>query len=856
MLKKNYLVIFAVVYLGLASFSAFADTSETAFQSVVQVMSYDAIYGKYPVLRGWGSASIISSDGVLLTNNHVVSQENGKPMTSFAICLSTSISARPSCKYTASLITKDEQKDIALLRIDATDIDGGKVDFSKFIPLTLDTSYVPKAQDKSLAIGYPALGANTITQTVGVIAGTQEYNDVTYIKTDAAISPGNSGGPLLKDGKLIGVNTFALAETSALWYALLIGQAKDFLEANKSKLAQQSTISVADFQAYLKRASQIQNDNKLSDNVFSISFAKPYTITNYIPNLQLHGELQNPDSMNVSSFSLSIKNTTELASVDDLLYILKSDYGYNATYHTLQTEVIGGLTMYSFTYKSDLSQGEGDGYKYYIAQYGSRSIVELVLVLPSLTDTTTQAAVKNNIKLFLDGIQFKKWQNIASNAKIVMSNPVLTLSPLKGMFTNVIDTNDNYVGSWWSYTTPFATLPLKSPHENITYTLVQNSIELGSTKSLEDKFDISTEGIASNQKTLVSYMGNPWYAFCSEESTDAISYDDYKLTKQGVYASMWLCRVVLYIGEDEDTILYIDLNVEKSKLKWQQRKFLTAIKNSLVLDIVWDWETTFPLHIMKSNQSAFSDTQDQSDAFNAYLNLLSRYEILPKTEKIWLETAMTYKSYLTLYLKAVYNITEDKTDLVLKSTGINPDAYVDVSNMSALHTLISLRLAGVELPDYSPKTIQKFQLLSQSTYRSERKKIEEFEYSIYGDTKFGLDKVLSDVYSIYYVAYTYYYFDPIAGLQSSISYNEKGSLSTPSFGSISDSKQQDKVIQCANKPSMDKQCMQFYKQLSNELSNSKSSGLTYGVLTLWDALNTISNSIDIWLFDQQWAAKK
>jgi S1-C subfamily serine protease len=107
----------------MASFS-YAQNIDSAYQSVVQVMSYDAIYGKYPVLRGRGSASIISSDGLLLTNNHVVSKDNGTPLTTFVICVSSSISSRPDCKYTASLIKKDEQKDIALLRIDTTDIDG------------------------------------------------------------------------------------------------------------------------------------------------------------------------------------------------------------------------------------------------------------------------------------------------------------------------------------------------------------------------------------------------------------------------------------------------------------------------------------------------------------------------------------------------------------------------------------------------------------------------------------------------------------------------------------------------------------------------------------------------------------
>jgi S1-C subfamily serine protease len=66
--------------------------------------------------------------------------------------MSSSISSRPDCKYTASLITKDEKKDIALLRIDTTDIDGNRVDYSKFTPLSLNFDYIPKAQDTTLAI--------------------------------------------------------------------------------------------------------------------------------------------------------------------------------------------------------------------------------------------------------------------------------------------------------------------------------------------------------------------------------------------------------------------------------------------------------------------------------------------------------------------------------------------------------------------------------------------------------------------------------------------------------------------------------------------------------------------------------
>jgi hypothetical protein len=174
---------------------------------------------------------------------------------------------------------------------------------------------------------------------------------------------------------------------------------------------------------------------------------------------------------------------------------------------------------------------------------------------------------------------------------------------------------------------------------------------------------------------------------------------------------------------------------------------------------------------------------------------------------------------------------------------------------SSLDTLIRLRLAWVQLPDYSPKTIQKFIVLSQSTYRSDWKKIEEFEYSIYGDTKYGMDKVLlSRLYEISYITYNSYYFDLVWGLKKSIDYNEKWSLSTPTFGTISNPSQQDMVIQCANKPSMDKKCIQFYTQLANAIIPWSS--LWYNVLTLWDALRRLMYSIDVWLFDAQWKAKK
>jgi hypothetical protein len=69
----------------------------------------------------------------------------------------------------------------------------------------------------------------------------------------------------------------------------------------------------------------------------------------------------------------------------------------------------------------------------------------------------------------------------------------LKIKTLKSMFTNIIDTSYNSISSRGSSTNPFAVVPMNNPHENITYTLIDNSVELGSTQSLEEKFTTNTE---------------------------------------------------------------------------------------------------------------------------------------------------------------------------------------------------------------------------------------------------------------------------------------------------------------------------------------------------------------------------
>ena len=825
-----------------------AQDVSTNFKWVVQVMSYDNIYGLYPVLRWRGSASIISSDGLIMTNSHVVTKENGNPLTSFAICVSDSISARPVCKYTASLIVQDSDRDIALLRIDSTDINGAKVNYSVFTPLPIDTKYIPSAQDQTVAIWYPSVWAETITQTVGVVAGSQTYNGYSYIKTDTAIAPGSSGWPLLHDGKIIGINTFSFWWN--LWYALLVSEVTDFIQKYSHSDSIKSIISTSTFQSYLASSQTIQNQKYLSDKVFSFSFLKSYVITNYIVNKMIMGQLQSPDDTNIQSFSLQIKQVSTISTDDDIIYLLKKNYGYNPRYHTLTKEIISGITMYSFNYSSDLSAWDSQSAKIYIGKYDTNSIIELVIELPSLSDNSKQDNIKRNIADFVSWISFKTGYISPKISSFVMNYPKLNLKMIKNMVVNIVDIADNSLGF---YTNPFAVFQLPTTYESMTYTLVENSIELGKTNSLQERFSITTEWISTTNKSLVSYNGHNGFVFCTEQPTDAIGYESSIINKQWKYVDMGLCRMVLYLGEDEETILYIDLNVEKSKLWSYQKRFLNFITTTLQLPKIWNGNTNLPKQIMQSRSLNLSGAADQSNDFNSYLNLLVRYGIVPQWDTINLSNPMTYKSYLTLYLKALYNISEDKTDLILKSTGINPDAYMDKDMLPLFSTLVKLRMSGVSLSDYSQKTIKTFELLSQTTYKNQRKKIQDWEYSIFKGIQFHIDDALPNI-DISYMPYTSYLYDQIGWLQSYINYNEQWSLSTPEFGLVNIKKNQDMIVSCSNKPMMDKSCISFYKKLANQIYSS--SLWQYQVVTYGEALEYLQYLIDISLFDSQWKDKK
>ncbi len=163
------------------------------------------------VEQGTGSGFILSADGRIVTNAHVVTGAQ-----------QVQITLKGGRKLMGKVIGSDPVTDLAVIRVDAT----------KLPTVQLGNSERLAPGEWAIAIGNPLGLDNTVT--VGIISATGRTSSqvgvpdkrINFIQTDAAINPGNSGGPLLNaSGEVIGINTAMLANTQGLGFAIPINTA-------------------------------------------------------------------------------------------------------------------------------------------------------------------------------------------------------------------------------------------------------------------------------------------------------------------------------------------------------------------------------------------------------------------------------------------------------------------------------------------------------------------------------------------------------------------------------------------------------------------------------------------------------
>lgn len=208
-------------------YTSFADVAEKAIPGVVNIRttSYKTsndgvsdlyqffLQGKIPRSQSShavGSGVVIDKEGRILTNHHVVAGADRIEV----------VLAESKQKLSAKVIGSDIKTDLALLQV--TKARG-------LTPLTLGDSDSLRIGDVVLAIGNPFGYAHTVTTGIisakGRVIGAGPYDN--FLQTDAAIHPGNSGGPLLDvRGRVIGINTAVSSDGPGIGFAIPINMAK------------------------------------------------------------------------------------------------------------------------------------------------------------------------------------------------------------------------------------------------------------------------------------------------------------------------------------------------------------------------------------------------------------------------------------------------------------------------------------------------------------------------------------------------------------------------------------------------------------------------------------------------------
>ena len=169
------------------------------------------------IQRGMGSGFVVSSDGLILTNAHVVEGSDRVKVT-----------LKNGTTYEGEVMGTDSLTDVAVIKIEAV---------AELPAVTFADSDELQPGEWAIAIGNPLGLDNTVT--TGIVSATGRSSAqvgvadkrVSFIQTDAAINPGNSGGPLLNaKGEVIGINTAIIQRAQGLGFAIPVNSARDIAE--------------------------------------------------------------------------------------------------------------------------------------------------------------------------------------------------------------------------------------------------------------------------------------------------------------------------------------------------------------------------------------------------------------------------------------------------------------------------------------------------------------------------------------------------------------------------------------------------------------------------------------------------
>jgi len=202
-------VVAEPVSMSTGSIGDLVEAARPSVVSVRQEVTQTGPLGNTSRGRAAGTGFVLSADGYIVTNNHVIA-EGDTPVVTFA----------DGTSEPATIVAGDPSRDLAVLRVDRTDL----------VPLAVGDSDEVRLGDQLIAVGYaldlngePSVTSGILSAKNRTIVAENGAQLVNLLQTDTAINPGNSGGPLLNGrGEVVGINTAIAGGAENIGFAIAI----------------------------------------------------------------------------------------------------------------------------------------------------------------------------------------------------------------------------------------------------------------------------------------------------------------------------------------------------------------------------------------------------------------------------------------------------------------------------------------------------------------------------------------------------------------------------------------------------------------------------------------------------------
>jgi putative serine protease PepD len=188
---------------------------ESVEESVVTIET--SVNAQGGVFEGAGTGVVLSADGLIMTNAHVIAQSDGITVRTF-----------DGAEYDATLVGSEPSNDLAVIRVEGGD---------DLVPAELGSSDALLVGEPVIAIGNALNLGGQPSVTTGIVSAVNRTIDgpdgrlADLIQTDAAINPGNSGGPLVDStGAVVGINTAIIEDSQNIGFSIAIDSAKPVIE--------------------------------------------------------------------------------------------------------------------------------------------------------------------------------------------------------------------------------------------------------------------------------------------------------------------------------------------------------------------------------------------------------------------------------------------------------------------------------------------------------------------------------------------------------------------------------------------------------------------------------------------------